>query len=172
VNGSGRGGIAGAAMIRTNLVGTVVFVLSSTWAAVVFDGVAKTQGVVIDLLLFAIGVVAFLWGYFAAVQRSRSDQMSVAELYFLMGTAIPSRVRRTMNALLAVQVVVALVTALSRLTTPGESGPTNGSTLAFGVLVPMLGLGLNGLWAANHGDFPPRRLKDGKGRPADDSEIG
>lgn len=163
----------GRNLVRINVVGTAVFTASSVWAAVVFDGVAKAQGVAVDLLLFAVGVVAFLWGYFAAVQRSRVDQMSVAELYLLMGGAIPSGVRRIMNSLLVVQVIVALATAMSRLTTPGENGETNGSTLAFGVLVPMLGLGLNGLWAATHGEFPPRLLSpksaDGRaGSPTDD----
>ena len=31
-----------------------------------------------------------------------------------------------------------------------------GSSLALGFLVPMLGFGLNGLWAAFHGTFPRR----------------
>jgi len=30
----------------------------------------------------------------------------------------------------------------------------------FGVLVPMLPLGLLGLWGARHGVFPPRRMPD------------
>ena len=56
-----------------------------------------------------------------------------------------------MLGLLAVQIVVALVTALSRTeTADGRAG----SSLALGVLVPMFGLGLNGLWAAYHGHVP------------------
>jgi len=31
-----------------------------------------------------------------------------------------------------------------------------GSSLAVGFLVPMLGFGLNGLWAVTHATFPPR----------------
>ena len=166
----------GRLIVRLNLVGTVLFGLSSAWAAIVFDGVAKAQGVVVDLFLFAIGVVAFLWGYFAAVQRSRVEQMAVAELYLLMGPAIPSRVKVLMNSLLVLQIALALATALTRLTTPADDGgSTNGSTLAFGVLVPLLGLGLNGLWAASHGMFPPRRRKDvvtGDERQVGDPEIG
>lgn len=164
--------VAGRGIVRLNLVGTALFTVSSTWAAVQFDGVAKVQGVAVDLVLFGVGVVAFLWGYYAAVQRSRTQQMSVAELYFLMGSAIPSGVKRPMNILLLVQTTVALVTAMSRLTTPvAGGGATNGSTLAFGVLVPVLGLGLNGLWAATHGAFPPRALKEPK-RDVGDPEIG
>lgn len=166
----------GRTIVRVNLIGTVLFGLSSAWAAIVFDGVAKAQGVVVDLVLFAIGVVAFLWGYFAAIQRSRVEQMAVAELYLLMGPAVPSRVKVLMNTLLVIQITVALSTALTRLSTPADDGgSTNGSTLAFGVLVPLLGLGLNGLWAASHGTFPPRRRKAAAGddeRRVSDPEIG
>lgn len=148
-----------------NIVGTVVFAVSSVTAAVVFDGVAKVQGVVVDLALFAVGVAAFLWGYFVAVQRSRTEELSVAELYLLLGQATPRAVKLTMNACLAAQTVIAIATASSRLSTPSDGqGSSPGSTLAFGVLVPMLGLGLNGLWAASHGTFGPRRRRsDGDG---------
>ena len=152
--------------LRTaDIVGTVVFAVSSVTAAVVFDGAAKVQGVVVDLVLFAIGVAAFLWGYFVAVQRSRTEELSVAELYFLLGRATPREVKLTMNACLAAQTVIAIATAMSRLSTPSDTaGSSPGSTLAFGVLVPMLGLGLNGLWAATHGSFGPRRRRsDGDG---------
>jgi hypothetical protein len=156
--------LPGRTIVRSNVIGTVVFVVSSVAAAVVFDGWVKVQGAVVALGLFAVGVAVFLWGYWSAVQRSRRDEMAVAELYFLMGEAIPRRVKRIMNGCLTIQTVVALATALARPNTPaGESidgatgGSTAGSTLAFGVLVPVLGLGLNGLWAAVHGRFPPRR---------------
>jgi hypothetical protein len=64
-----------------------------------------------------------------------------------------------MNGCLAVQTVVGLGTALARPSTDGKAG----SVLAFGVLVPMLGLGLNGLWVSRYGTFGPRRLKDDTG---------
>lgn len=145
-------------IVRFDVALTALFVVSSALAAIVFDGFWKVQGVVIDLVLFAIGVAAFLWGYWAAVQRSREVEMSVAELYFLMGPAIPQRVKRALLACLFVQVVAALVTAIARPSTPVDGGgSTAGSTLAFGVLVPVLGLGLNGLWSARRGEFPARR---------------
>lgn len=119
------------------------------------------------LALFAAGIVAFLWGWWAAVQRSRTEQMAVAELYLLMGPAIPRSVARTMNAALTVQIVVALATAFARNSTDGKAG----STLAFGVLVPMFGLGLNGLWAAEHGTFGPRSLRAGVSTAAGDDQT-
>lgn len=166
---SGSEFLSSRRIVRLDVIGTVLFTVSAVLAAVVFDGPAKVQGVVVDLALFAIGVAAFLWGYWVAVQRSRQDELSVAELYFLLGAAIPRDVKRTMNLCLLVQTVVAVVTAMTRLTTPSDtasSGSSAGSTLAFGVLVPMFGLGLNGLWAAVHGNFGPRRKR------SDDDEIG
>ena len=166
---SGSEFLSSRRIVRLDVIGTVLFAVSAVLAAVVFDGPAKVQGVVVDLALFAIGVTAFLWGYWVAVQRSRQDELSVAELYFLLGAAIPRDVKRTMNLCLLVQTVVAVATAMTRLTTPSDtasSGSSAGSTLAFGVLVPMFGLGLNGLWAAVHGNFGPRRKR------SDDDEIG
>ena len=58
-----------------------------------------------------------------------------------------------MLGLLAVQVATALATTFARLDGPdGEPG----SSLAVGFLVPMLGFGLNGLWAVTYGTFAPR----------------
>ena len=152
----------GMSIVRFNVGGTLVFAGSATLAAVIFDGFAKVQGVVVSLVLFAAGVCAFIWGYWSAVQRSRTHEMSVAELYFLLGPAIPGPVKRIMNISLVAQTGIALATALARGSTPSsglEGGSSPGSTLAFGVLVPMLGLGLNGLWAATHGDFPLRERR-------------
>jgi len=149
--------VKGTAIIRLNVIGTIVFIGSALIATVVFDGVAKTQGVVVSLALFGSGVVLFLWGYWRAVQRSRHDSMSVTELYFLVGPYVDRQVSRIMNSLLGIQVIVAVATAFARSSTPASDGSqTPGSTLAFGVLVPVLGLSLNGLWASAHGRFPPR----------------
>lgn len=154
-------GIPGRRLVLFDLAATVVFVTSATWAVVVFEGVAKVQGVVTSLALFAGGIATFLWGYWTAVQRSRTTEMSVAELYFLLGPAVPRQVKWWMNGALIVQTLVAVITAVLRPSTPAaDGGSTAGSTLAFGVLVPVLGLGLNGLWAASHGAFGPRRRAD------------
>lgn len=145
------------AIVRVNLVLTAVFAVSAAYAAVVFDTAAQWIGAVVALVLFAVGVIAFLWGFWNAVQRSRTDEISVGQLFFLAGDAIPQPVRRVMNAALCIQVLVALSTTLARPNGP-EGRP--GSSLAVGFLVPMLGLGLNGLWAAYHARFAPRALRD------------
>jgi len=169
--------VSGISILRFNVFATVFFGVSAIVAAVVFDGVAKTQGVVVALALFTVGIATFLWGYWTAVQRSREQEISVAELYFLMGQAIPKKVKVVMHSCLAAQCVVAVATALARPNTlqEGAESSSRGSTLAFGVLVPVLGLGLNGLWAATYGTFGARRLK-GETSPSeshpDDRPIG
>lgn len=158
----------GAVIVATNAALTGVFVAATVAAAVMFDQPWKALSVAVDLACFGVGVCAFLWGYWNAVQRSRTDSIGVAQLYFLLGGIAPLAVRVRMNVLLAVQTLVGIGGALSRGSTDGRPG----STLAFGILVPMLGLGLNGLWGAFHGMFPPRRGPGGEGVPPADGANG
>jgi len=143
----------GDVIVLADVVGTVVFTVTAVFAAVVFTTAAQWVGAVTAMGLFAIGVFAFLWSFWNAVQRSREEQISVTQVYLLLGSPTPPRVRRIMLAMLAVQTVVALATALSR---PDGPDGSPGSSLAVGILVPMFGMGLNGLWAAFHGTFEPR----------------
>lgn len=138
-------------LVRINILGTGLFVVSASMAALVFTPVFRGLGVVVAVGLFTLGVAAFIWGYFAAVQRSRYSSISVVSLFFLLGDVASDKVRWLMNGCLAVQGLCGLITALARTSTDGRSG----STLAFGVLVPLFGIGLNGLWASRHGSFSP-----------------
>ena len=140
-------------VVRANIVGTALFAMSAIYAAIIFTPTARLVGVVVSLALFAIGVATFIWGYFTAVQRSRHDEIAVATLFLLTAGVAESRVRVAMNGCLAAQTLVALGTALSRSSTDGQAG----STLAFGVLAPLFGLGLNGLWASRNGKFSARK---------------
>jgi hypothetical protein len=150
----------GARIIAADLAGTAVFVVTAVFAAVFFTTALQWVGAITSLALFAVGVFCFLWSYIQAVQRSRTDDISVTSLYFLAGPPTPSDVKRPMLGLLAVQVVTAAATTFARLEGPdGEPG----SSLAVGFLVPMFGFGLNGLWAAFHGTFPPRRRRAAAG---------
>lgn len=136
---------------RMNILGTGLFVISASSAAVIFTPTFRTLGTVVAVGLFAVGVAAFIWGYFTAVQRSRYAEISVASLFFLLGDVASRKVRWLMNGCLIMQGSCGLITALARTSTDGRSG----STLAFGVLVPLFGIGLNGLWASRHGSFSP-----------------
>jgi len=144
---------AGAMIVQANVLGTIAFTITAVYAAVVFSTSAQWVGAVTAMSLFAVGVFAFLWSFWTAVQRSRVEQIGVLQMYLLLGEPTPSRVRRIMSVALAVQVIVALATALGR--SEADDG-TPGTSLAVGILVPMFGLGLNGLWCAFHGVFPHR----------------
>jgi hypothetical protein len=144
---------AGDGIVRANVVATAVFCVTAVYAATVFSATAQWIGAITAIVLFAVGVFTFLWAYWTAVQRSRTEEISVAQLFFLLGPPTPSRVRRAMLFTLFAQVVIAVATTLAR---PDGPDGNPGSSLAVGFLVPMLGFGLNGLWCSVHGDFQPR----------------
>lgn len=149
------------AIVQVNLALTAVFAVTATMAAIVFSTTWQWIGAVTAMVLFAIGVFAFLWSYWNAVQRSRTEELAVTQLYLLMGDAIPSSVKRVMNLTLVAQFAIALATTLAR---PDGPDGNPGSSLAVGFLVPMLGFGLNGLWAVYHGNFAPRTELRASGR--------
>ena len=134
----------GGAVVRASWWGTGGFVAVSVAGVLVAP--LRPVALVVDAALFAIGVVAFLWAYGRVLGRSRTEQIGVTGVYFLSEGAAPPGVRRSLLGALGVQVVVALVTAAARPYT----------ALAAGVLVPMYGLALCGVWAARHGRFPRR----------------
>ena len=137
-------GFQGRRLVRASWIGTGVFAVTATAAAL--D--PKTLGlpaVVVALGLFFAGLGLFAWSYAVAVARSRNDEISVAGLYLLAGSA-PRRVQVQLLGSLAVEVAAAFATAGARVN----------SSLAFGVLVPLYGLSIGGLWSARYGTFPPR----------------
>jgi hypothetical protein len=161
-------------IVRSNALATLVFAITATYAAVDFSTPAQWVGAVTAMTLFTVGVVAFLWSYWSAVQRSREAEIAVSQLYLLLGPAIDAPVRRAMNLLLVAQFGIATATTLAR---PNGPDGNPGSSLAVGFLVPMLGFGLNGLWAVRHGRFAPRRellesAPAARDVPATDGEIG
>jgi hypothetical protein len=103
-----------------------------------FDAVAVA--VCVALFLASLVVWTYAFGR-ALVRSSRGDDIAVAGLFFLQGSA-PAVVRNRLLGSVAASVVVAAVTAWAN---------------PFTVLVPMLPLGLSGLWGARYGRFPARR---------------
>lgn len=158
-------------IVRFNLAATLLFSATAIVSAIVFDDVFRVVIVAVSLSLFAVGVATFLLGFFAAIQRSRESEISVTQLFFLTGDVAPRSVKFPMLTALAVQTTVGIAAAIARPSTDGKAG----SVLAFGVLVPMLGLGLNGLWASRHGAFDDRALpgSDAEGEDAvpDDTDT-
>ncbi|WP_040494827.1 hypothetical protein [Ilumatobacter nonamiensis] len=147
----------GDLIVRIDVAATALFAVTAITAAILFDGVAMTIAAVVALVLFFVGIAAFLWSFWNAVQRSRGEQVAVTQLYLLAGGVAPRSVRAPMLIALAVQCAVALVTAISRPNSPDGSP---GNSLALGVLVPLFGFGMNGLWAAFHGRYRDRVSKN------------
>lgn len=141
-------------LVSGNLIGTALF-LVALGIAIPFraESFAQVLIAVVSIVLFAIGIATSLWAYTTALERSRTQEVGVANLYLLTGPTAPKDVKRWMSAALAVQVVAAVVGA-SVGVTGLQQGDVN--ALAFGVLVPMFGIGMNGAWAARYGSYGPR----------------
>lgn len=149
--------VVGRQIVWADAGGTVLFAITALVAAASFTTTAQWVGAVTALGLFAVGVFAFLWSYLVAVGRSRTEEISVVQLYLLTGAPTPRFVKRIMLGLLATQIAIAMATTFARLDGP-DGKP--GSSLAVGFLVPMFGFAMNGLWASKHATFALRRRRD------------
>ncbi len=127
------------------IVATVLHVIV-TVVAVAVDGVPRTVLAVGAVGAFFVGAGAFAVAFVLAASRSRTEQLWFGGVFFLTGGVVPADVRRTLLGCLAAQVIVGLAGATLAPFTP----------VAFGVLVPLLGLGLVALEGARRGEFSPR----------------
>jgi hypothetical protein len=131
----------GSRIVTASWASVALFAVTAVPAAA---GVTALNAVALAtaLALFVVGIAVWLWGFAIALVRSASgDDIVVASLFLLQGSP-PRPVRRNLYLALAVSVVIA-----------GATGTAD----AFGILVPMLPIGLIGLWGARHGTFPPRK---------------
>ena len=129
---------------------TVVLAVTAG-AAVAWPDTMAVPYAVVGITAFVAGCGIFLWSFAIALGRSRTEELSVAGLYFLTGSAPKDVQRRLLGALVVQSVIVVAAAAVRPFT-----------AVAFGVLAPMLGLGLVGLWGARYGTFPER--DDPRGR--------
>ena len=53
----------GELIVRVNVIGTVIFVVTAVFAAAVFTTAAQWVGATTAMALFAVGVFGFLWGF-------------------------------------------------------------------------------------------------------------
>jgi len=131
----------GSRIVTASWASVVVFAVTAVPAAAgvtAFNAVALATA----LALFVLGIAVWLWAFAIALVRSASgDDIVVGSLFLLQGSP-PRPVRRNLYLALAASVVIA-----------GATGTAD----AFGILVPMLPIGLIGLWGARHGTFPPRK---------------
>ena len=141
-------------LVRADVVGTSLFVVALAIAVPLrTERAAQVLIAVVSVALFAIGVSASLWAYAAALERSRVEEVGVANLYLLTGTTAPPPVKRVLLSALVVQVLASLGAAAVGVVGLDDSQL---NALAFGVLVPMFGIGMNGAWAARYGSYGPR----------------
>jgi hypothetical protein len=135
----------GRAIVVSSFGGDALFAVTAIPAALgadAFDGAATGTA----LALFFVSLAVWAWALVLALARSAAgDDIVVSNLFGTVGGA-PSRVRLLLFGSLALCVVIAAATAAAD---------------PFGVLVPMLPLGLVGLWAARHGTFPARTTRTG-----------
>jgi hypothetical protein len=141
-------------LVRADIAGTAAFAAALA-VAVPLRSHRSGQFLIgiVSVVLFAIGIVTSLWAYAAALERSRVEEVGVANLYLLTGNTASKPVKRSMTLALATQVTLALVGAI--IGVAGLKGHEV-NALAFGVLVPMFGIGMNGAWAARYGSYGPR----------------
>lgn len=154
--------VPGRSIVRADVNLTILFTLVAAAGAIWQDTQpAKVTFVVVSLALFAIGIGLAIWAYAVAVERSRTDQISVGSLYLLMGGVAPRQVATRMWLAWGVQIVVALTVGII-----GATGLRKGenNALAFGALVPMFGIGCNGLWVAKNGVFTARQVAEKRPR--------
>ena len=133
--------VRGRSIMRCSWVADAVFAVTTVPFVL---GVDALEGVsiAVSLLCFAASLVVWVWAFAVAFSRSaEGDDIAVASLFVTMGGA-PPEVRWQLFGALGACVVIVAGTAAEQ---------------PFGVLVPMLPLGLVGLWAAKYGAFPPRR---------------
>jgi hypothetical protein len=132
----------GERIIVVSWVANALFAATALPAALGF-GAFDVAAIAVALGLFAISLGVWTWAFAVALARTtRGDDVVVASMFLVQGPA-PKRVRVQLFGSLAACLAVTAITAAAE---------------PFGVLVPMLPLGLIGLWGARHGSFPPRRM--------------
>jgi hypothetical protein len=138
----------GAGLVNATFLGTGALVATSIAAAVAPDAFGRVHAA-LSVVLFVVGTAAMLWAYALGVSRSREELVTVPGLFFLAGDVAPAATRRALRIATLVEVVAVVAAASIRPFTE----------VAFGILAPMFGLGLMGVWGGRHGAFPPRPPK-------------
>lgn len=133
-------------IVSASWIATGVFAVSAIGAAITSS--LRAPAFVVAVLLFVVGTALFIAALVLAADRSRREQIGMGGLFFLQGSA-PREIQWHLLGALAVQTAAAFATAAARPYT----------SLAFGILVPMAGLGFAGLWGAKRGTFEARTAK-------------
>jgi len=138
---SGTGATEGRGIVRFGWIANVVFGITAVPAAAGV-GAFEAPAIEVALALFFVAIGAFVYAFVLGASRSAGgEEVAVANLFFLQSAA-PREVQRQFLALFVVCLLIAVATVV---------------WAPFGFLVPMLPIGLAGVWSARYGTYPPRR---------------
>jgi hypothetical protein len=130
----------GRGIFRASWASNVVFAVAVVPVALGVEAL-DTPAIVVSVALFLVSLAVWVYAFLVAASRSaHGDDVTVGRMY-LVDASAPRDAQWQLYGSLGVCVVIAAATAVAN---------------PFGVLVPMLPLGLVGLWGARHGRYPPR----------------
>lgn len=150
----------GSAIVRADAVGTALALVAGVLAVVSAD-LAKFLLVPVVAVLGVVGLVTFVWSYFRAVGRSRESEISVSQLYAVAGSVAPPAVKRRLQWSLWAQVILAIAVMFIGFQ---RTKPEEFNWAATIIVLPLFGMGLNGVWVSLHGSFGPRIIVSAVGR--------
>ena len=133
------------AIARASLISTVAFGVLSTVTFLLADRLDRTFSV-ICALLFVAGTLLLGLGMWNGIQRSRIEEVTLTGLLSVDKSHVPTSVRNALWLSIVLQIAISLIFASLRPFTEQ----------AFGLLVPMVGLGFAGLWGSRFAEFHER----------------
>ena len=95
-------------IVRASLVGTALFTVLGVLGAV-WPDVFGPPFLVVSLVEFLVGTVAFVLAFLRAVGRSRTEAIGIGGLFFPAGSRAPAACSGRLIGSLVVQIVVAIV---------------------------------------------------------------
>src|SRR5437870_3969861 len=98
--------------MRASWIGTAVFAAAAV-AGVIVPHPLGWIAFAVSLGLFLAGCIVFAWAFAIAVGRSRTDDISIVNLFLLSGN-VPAAVRTRLLGSLAAEIVVAIGAAAAR----------------------------------------------------------
>ncbi|MEZ5140305.1 MAG: hypothetical protein R2702_00695 [Acidimicrobiales bacterium] len=140
--------IEGRGLLVADLLGTAALAVVTLLLAVSDADAVVVLGLAVAAALFLGGTVAWSIGFLRAVGRSREEQIDLAGLFYLTGSAPPEARTWFLRTWFAQMAIAAAAVAVSRP--------------PFAVMAPVWGIGLITWWASRHATFPPRGA-DGDG---------
>jgi hypothetical protein len=130
----------GQLIFRTSWTANALFLVTAAPVALGVDAF-DVAAVVVSVGLFLISLPVWGYAFFVAASRSAHGEDVTLGRMYLFDPGAPRAAQWQLYGSLAACVLIAGATAAAN---------------PFGVLVPMLPLGLLGLWGARHGEYPPR----------------